>query len=58
MSYLLKSLILVSCDARFCCESGIQGDQKCKGKCIQEIQINDGIEDCKDGCIGDPIGDC
>ena len=39
--------ISVACDApNFCCESGVQGDQECRGKCIREIYINDGEANC------------
>ena len=31
---------------RFCCESGRQGDPKCKGKCIPGDWVNDGGVDC------------
>ena len=42
--------ISVACDApNFCCESGVQGDQECKGKCIHESLINNGNEDCSNG---------
>ena len=40
----------MACDApRFCCESGVQGDQECQGRCIAEIYINDGNKDCDNG---------
>ena len=42
-SYLSK----VECDApQHCCKNGNQG---CEGKCIPELWINDGEEDCDDG---------
>ena len=42
--------ISVACDApNFCCESGVQGDQECKGNCIYESWINDGVEHCTNG---------
>ena len=38
------------CDAPyFCCESGVQGDQECQGKCIGESLINNGRDDCSNG---------
>ena len=38
------------CEApKFCCESGVQGDQECKGRCIEEIWINDGSDECSNG---------
>ena len=37
----------MACDApNFCCESGVQGDQECKGKCIKKSLINDGFVHC------------
>ena len=37
----------MACDApNFCCESGVQGNQKCKGQCIKERYINDGEANC------------
>ena len=38
------------CEAsKFCCESGIYGDQECKGKCLYISAINDGNADCSNG---------
>ena len=48
---------LVLCNApRFCCESGIQGDQECNGLCITETKINDGKKDCDNGSDEEVIG--
>ena len=39
--------IAVQCnEANFCCDSGIQGDKECHGRCIPEDWINDGVADC------------
>ena len=47
---LIKIFFVVVCEApKFCCESGIQGDQECKGMCIEESWINDGNADCSNG---------
>ena len=41
---------LVACDAPyFCCESGVQGDQKCLGKCIDVYDLNNRQKDCDNG---------
>ena len=40
----------MACDAlEFCCESGVQGDQKCKGRCISADYLNDNQIDCDNG---------
>ena len=40
----------VACDApRFCCSSGLQGDQECLGQCIFLRKINNGDNDCSNG---------
>ena len=39
--------IAVPCnEANFCCDSEIQGDKECHGRCIPEDWINDGVADC------------
>ena len=41
---------LVTCDPlKFCCESGVPGGQKCKGRCISQHYLNDGKRDCDNG---------
>ena len=41
---------LAACDApKFCCGSGVQGDQKCQGLCIMEHLLHDGYEHCDNG---------
>ena len=40
---------LVACDApKFCCGSGVQEHQECKGKCIEGRYVLDGKVDCND----------
>jgi len=50
----------VACNVpyRFCCESGVLGDQECKGVCIKEIKINDGNKDCDNGSDEEVIAAC
>ena len=50
-------IFLELCKApNFCCESGIQGDQECLGKCIKESRINNGKKDCDNGSDEEVIG--
>ena len=40
----------MACNApKFCCNSGVQGDQKCLGKCIDVYDLNDRRKDCDNG---------
>ena len=48
---------VVVCEApKFCCESGIQGDQECQGCCIPDDWINNGEKDCDNGLDEEVIG--
>ena len=50
-------IFLEFCEAtQFCCSSGIQGDQECQGRCIEESWINDGEKDCNNGSDEEVIG--
>ena len=45
------------CEApKFCCESGVQGDQECQGRCIPQFWINDGKKNCDNGLDEEVIG--